>query len=109
MAVQLQVKLQDAAEFGGGVSLDQPGSGHQAGEEGLQSQQQLIHHQATGPPHRPVQSGQGVGGGPRELSCRPGRLLLLQAHCGLPVEDTGDRHGVIKAWIRYLFSFNLGF
>lgn len=36
--------LQDAAQLGGGVSLDQPGSGQQAGEEGLKVQQQLIHH-----------------------------------------------------------------
>lgn len=43
-AVELQVMLQDAAQLGGGVSLDQPGSGQQAGEEGLKVQQQLIHH-----------------------------------------------------------------
>lgn len=34
-AVQLQVTLQDGAEFGGGVSLDQPVPGHQAWEERL--------------------------------------------------------------------------
>lgn len=67
-AIQLQVMLQDVAEFGCGVTLDQPGSCHQARDERLKVQQELIHHQATGPPHRPVQSCQRVGRRAGELA-----------------------------------------
>ncbi len=94
-AVQLQVTLKDTAEFGGGVSLDQPGSGQQAWKERLKVQQKLIHHQATRPSHRPVQSCQRVGRSPRELPCRPGRLLLLQALCGLSASKTRRKVDVI--------------
>ncbi|TNN35701.1 hypothetical protein EYF80_054139 [Liparis tanakae] len=87
-AVQLQVALQDVAEFGGGVSLDQPGPGQQARQEGLQVLQEVIHRQATRPPHRPVQSRQRVGRSPGEPRRRAGRLLLLQTLGGLPERNT---------------------
>lgn len=77
------MSLQNAAEFGGGVSLDQPGSGQQAGEKRLKVQQELVHDQATRPSHSPVQSRQRVGRCPREAAGRAARLLLLQALDGL--------------------------
>lgn len=82
-AVHLHVALQDVAQLGGGVSPDQPGSGQEAREEGLEVQQELVHRQATRPSHGPVQSCQGVGRGPGESSRRAGRLLLLQTLCGV--------------------------
>jgi len=100
-AVQLQVALQDVAEFGGGVSLDQPGPGQQARQEGLQVLQELIHRQATRPPHRPVQSRQRVRRSPGEPRRRAGRLLLLQTLGGLPERNTRDGVDVLFYSVSY--------
>lgn len=108
------MSLENAAEFGGGVSLDQPGSGQQAGQERLKLQQELIHDQPTRPSHSPVQSRQRVGRCPTEAAGRAARLLLLQALDGLPAPGAGRQHTSVRnnftlspgKWTTFVYNKN---